>query len=221
LSGQNPKAPGFAGGYLLRGSFLVSAYAVVDGERRLVGAEAVLSRWNVAGCANCQTHVEAKAFLNLHAFTASAVDGALFEVDSHPRWDPERPQRSDRRSDEALQRRTPLATDQKDTSMSQSFPAVGHRYLVDFTAFRVELSFASETSMTYTGVKPDGSHSGSETVAITVRPVRDGLFLVTWQEADKTTVVHLEDYKRHEITTHITRPDLDFSIYHGTMRLIP
>jgi hypothetical protein len=104
--------------------------------------------------------------------------------------------------------------------MSDAFPAVGHRYLVDFRAFRVELRFDSETSMTYTGVRPDGSHGGSETVTIAVRPVRDGLFLVTWQESDKTTVVHLEDYKLNRIVTHITDPDLTFSIYEGTFRQI-
>ncbi|MFL5317902.1 MAG: MoaF-related domain-containing protein, partial [Microvirga sp.] len=50
--------------------------------------------------------------------------------------------------------------------MPEEFPAVGHRYLVDFSAFRVELYFESETSLTYTGVRPDGSHGGSETVTI-------------------------------------------------------
>lgn len=106
--------------------------------------------------------------------------------------------------------------------MAEPFPAVGHTYLVDFQQFRVELFFESETSMTYTGVRPDGSHGGSETVAITVRPVRDGLFLVTWQEADKTTVVHLEDYKLNRIVTHITDPgpERTFSIFEGTMSQI-
>ena len=101
--------------------------------------------------------------------------------------------------------------------MPETFPAVGHRYLVDFQAFRVELCFASETSLTYTGVRPDGSHGGSETVAITVTPVRDGLFLVTWQESDKTTVVHLEDYNLNRITTNITDANLVFSMHEGTM----
>lgn len=104
--------------------------------------------------------------------------------------------------------------------MSDAFPAVGHRYLVDFGAFRVELHFESETSMTYTGVRPDGSHGGSETVTIAIRPVRDQLFLVTWQESDKTTVVHLEDYRNNTIVTHITGADLSFSIFEGTMKEI-
>jgi hypothetical protein len=42
------------------------------------------------------------------------------------------------------------------------------------------------------------------------------LFLVTWQEADKTTVVHIEDYGRQTIITNITNPDLSFQQFHGT-----
>jgi len=105
--------------------------------------------------------------------------------------------------------------------MGLAFPGTGHRYLVDFQAFRVELFFHSESSLTYTGIKPDGSHGESETVHICVEPIRDELFLVTWQERDKTTVVHLEDYKNNTIITNITSPpDLTFMKFHGTMTLI-
>jgi hypothetical protein len=100
--------------------------------------------------------------------------------------------------------------------MSNQFPAVGHRYFVDFKAFRVQLYFNSLTSLTYTGVTSDGSLGGSETVTIKVETIGDDLFLVTWQESDKTTVVHIEDYKHHTIITNITTPDLAFDQYHGT-----
>lgn len=104
--------------------------------------------------------------------------------------------------------------------MLETFPGTGHRYLVDFKAFRVELYFQSESSLTYTGIKANGSHGSSETVSITVEPIRDQLFLVTWQESDKTTVVHLEGYKLNTIITNITDPDGTFSKYHGQMKLI-
>jgi hypothetical protein len=100
------------------------------------------------------------------------------------------------------------------------FPAVGHKYLVDFQQFRVILDFTSVTSMTFTGVAADGSTGGSTTVAIDVEPIRDGLFLVTWQEEDKTTVVHLEDYKNDTIITCITGSDGSFMKFHGTVALI-
>ena len=42
---------------------------------------------------------------------------------------------------------------------STIFPGTGHTYLVDFSAFRVELVFTSATSLTYTGISPDGTLS--------------------------------------------------------------
>jgi hypothetical protein len=115
--------------------------------------------------------------------------------------------------------------------MPDAFPAVGHKYLVDFRSatarFRVQLDFASETSLTYTGIDANGNPipNSSQTVNITVEPIRDQLFLVTWQESDGTTVVHLEDYKMNTIITNITSPGTgtnapDFSKFHGTMTQI-
>ncbi|CCD84936.1 Protein of unknown function [Bradyrhizobium sp. ORS 285] len=114
--------------------------------------------------------------------------------------------------------------------MSDAFPAVGHKYLVDFRAasgrgFRVQLDFASEASLTYTGIDAQGHPipDSSETVDITVTPIRDLLFLVTWQEREGTTVVHLEDYRMNTIITNITEPPGKagdrpaFSTFHGTM----
>jgi hypothetical protein len=113
--------------------------------------------------------------------------------------------------------------------MTDTFPAVGHTFLVEFTAdagpgkFRVLLDFHSESSLTYTGANADGTPVGdSETVDITVEPIRDLLFLVTWKEQTGTTVVHLEDYKNRTIITNITNPGAEpaspeFVKFHGTM----
>lgn len=103
--------------------------------------------------------------------------------------------------------------------MVKAFPGAGHRYLVDFKAFRVQLYFESDTSLTYTGVASDGSLGGSETVAITVTPIRDGLFLVTWEEAAGLTVVHLEDYKLNTIITNISQGG-KLQAFTGTMTQI-
>jgi hypothetical protein len=104
--------------------------------------------------------------------------------------------------------------------MGEIFPAVGHRYLVDFKAFRVEIDFQSETSMTYYNLDANGQHVGQETVAIAVEPIRDGLFLVTWTESDKTTVVHLEDYRFNRIITNITDPTTGLSKFEGDVTQI-
>ncbi len=107
------------------------------------------------------------------------------------------------------------------TQGTTNFPAVGHRYLVNFVAFRIELYFSSSTSLTYTGVRPDGTRGASETVTIRVEAIGDMLFLVTWQEADKATVVHVEDYAKNTIITNTTDPDNSFDQYHGTFTELP
>ena len=72
--------------------------------------------------------------------------------------------------------------------------------------------------MTYYNLDKNGNKVGSETVTIKVKPITDGIFLVTWQESDKTTVVHIEDYNRQTIVTNITEADLTFDQFHGTFR---
>jgi hypothetical protein len=107
----------------------------------------------------------------------------------------------------------------KSSVLASAFPAVGHRYLVDFVAFRVELQFTSDTSLTYFNVDANGKIVGQETVTIKVEPITDQIFLVTWQESDNTTVVHVEDYERHTIVTNITSPpNLKFDQFHGTFK---
>ncbi len=111
--------------------------------------------------------------------------------------------------------------------MADQFHAVGHKYLVSFSTddgsggFEApQLDFHSELDDLCRGEAYDGSLSGnSETVNISVEPIGDLLFLVTWKEQGGMTVVHLEDYRDNTIITCITAPGPDptFSKFHGTM----
>ncbi|MEA2189776.1 MAG: tyrosinase [Solirubrobacteraceae bacterium] len=65
----------------IRGSFLIEAFAEVGGERKLIGSEAVLSRWHVEGCANCQTHLLAGASFPLHGLDAERLGEDALEVE--------------------------------------------------------------------------------------------------------------------------------------------
>lgn len=58
----------------VKGSFVISAFATIDGKRQLIGTEAVLSRWNVALCANCQMHLEVQTFFSLPSGLATSVN---------------------------------------------------------------------------------------------------------------------------------------------------
>ncbi|HEY1749621.1 MAG TPA: tyrosinase family protein [Caulobacteraceae bacterium] len=68
----------------IRGSFLINAYVNHDGKRLRIGTEAVLSRWTVAGCANCQTHLEVKAHFALpQALAEGAPPNYEIELRTH------------------------------------------------------------------------------------------------------------------------------------------
>ncbi|WP_037066654.1 tyrosinase family protein [Pseudonocardia acaciae] len=69
----------------IRGSFIISAFVTVDGVRHCVGSEAVLSRWSVQGCANCQTHLETKAFIGLNPIREASLADAGYEVEVRTR----------------------------------------------------------------------------------------------------------------------------------------
>ena len=64
---------------------MISAHATIAGKRHNLRTEAVLSRCHVAGCANCQTHLEAKAFIGLPGFKEGLVKVEDIGVEMHTR----------------------------------------------------------------------------------------------------------------------------------------
>ncbi|MGN7986321.1 tyrosinase family protein [Pedobacter sp. 22226] len=64
----------------INGSFVLSAYATIDGVRHFLGAEPVLSRWRVVACKNCLTHLEVSASFTLYQFTEDEIARAIFDV---------------------------------------------------------------------------------------------------------------------------------------------
>jgi tyrosinase len=69
----------------IRGSFLISGWATVDGKQVYLGSHGVLSRWNVRGCLNCQAHLETKATIHLHGLADTALAKAAYHVEVHTR----------------------------------------------------------------------------------------------------------------------------------------
>ena len=58
------------------GSFVIRLYARGhDGEEVEVGREAILSRWNVKGCRNCQSHLEVDMHVPLDGVTLRLLEG--------------------------------------------------------------------------------------------------------------------------------------------------
>jgi MoaF-like len=97
------------------------------------------------------------------------------------------------------------------------FPAVGHVYEANFGSWVHHLHFESEAVMTLTTA--EGPFKGtSETVQIAVMFIRPGVFLTSWQEKDKTTVVHVEDFENSIVHTNITERSGAFIRRSGTLK---
>lgn len=64
----------------INGSFVVKAYATVNGTKYLVGTQSVLSRWKVTACRNCMMHLEVSATFSLSQFTEEEINEAIFEI---------------------------------------------------------------------------------------------------------------------------------------------
>ena len=62
----------------IRGSFLVATWAELEGSKQLIGLEPVLSRWQVLGCANCQTKLRVST--DLHLPPTADPDSVAVEV---------------------------------------------------------------------------------------------------------------------------------------------
>jgi hypothetical protein len=106
----------------------------------------------------------------------------------------------------------------------EGFPATGHVYEANFNEglILVRLTFGADgKTMTFqdAGSKMPGMKP-SESVSYTAVEVRPQVYLVTWQEQDKMTVVHLEDFERGTVRSHITAPSGDFFQLSGTLTKI-
>src|SRR4051812_41234923 len=71
-------------------------------------------------------------------------------------------------------------------AMAGVFPGAGKKFLVDFQAFKVLLDFSDEHSLTYYSYRKDGSVGEQETVSIETEQIAGNIYLVRWQESDKT-----------------------------------
>jgi hypothetical protein len=103
--------------------------------------------------------------------------------------------------------------------LHDAFPAKGHVYEADFGVYAFQLDVRSDAEMTLTGTK--GLSEGTkETVRIIVTPIRDGIFVVRWQEASGNRVVYIEDYKAASVHSFISTAKGELMHMHGRLKKI-
>lgn len=118
----------------------------------------------------------------------------------------------------ALLRMRLLTRQLMDTTNLITYP-IGHTYVFDIGVAEIEQRYESAQRMHYKVLT--GPRAGVEaTVPIDIKLIRPGVFLVSWQEDDQTTVVHVEDFDAGVFHTHVTMPDNTFRRFTGKMRRI-
>jgi len=93
---------------------------------------------------------------------------------------------------------------------------VGQTWIFDIGVARIEHRLESLTTLRYRVLTGDRAGS-TDRVAMQVQPLRGGLFLVSWQEADGITVVHVEDFAERRFEACVSFPGGRFERIRGTM----
>lgn len=92
-----------------------------------------------------------------------------------------------------------------------TYPMIGKRYFVEFPTMSFHLHFVSDKVLEFiVEHSPDLPKGSAHTVDVTIEPLRDELYLVSWQEQSGNTVVHLEDFKTHRVDAFLTMAGMKF-----------
>ncbi|WP_037155847.1 MoaF-related domain-containing protein [Rhizobium freirei] len=93
---------------------------------------------------------------------------------------------------------------------SNIFPAIGQIYEARFGDLAFHLKFHDDGKTMQFAPAASADFATAEAVIYHAVAIRPGVFMVTWTEADKTTVTHVEDFETGQVHTNITRPDHTF-----------
>jgi hypothetical protein len=97
------------------------------------------------------------------------------------------------------------------------FPIVGHVFEADFGAMTYHLHFETDSILTFSMVR--GPQVGmKQTVNYKKAEIRPNVYLVYWQEADKTAVTYLQDHENHVVYANITTAKNEFLNLKGTLK---
>lgn len=95
----------------------------------------------------------------------------------------------------------------------------GKKFLADLGAFKSELFFGQDDSLTFRIIAGGGpaEPGHTETVQIAISEVRPQVFMIAWKEATGATVTHIEDHENGILYSNATLPDGNFYTMTGTI----
>jgi phenolic acid decarboxylase len=103
------------------------------------------------------------------------------------------------------------------TALAEPGYPIGEKWIFDIGVAEIEHHYVSSTQMRYRILT--GSRAGEVgQVELQIQPVRGALYFVSWQESDRSTVVHLEDFSNCTFISCFTSPEAEFFRIQGRMR---
>jgi hypothetical protein len=93
-------------------------------------------------------------------------------------------------------------------------PDIGHIYEAHFDGAVLNVRYESKEVMTLT----DQAKRTSETVRMSSTKIRRGVLMFSWQEASKTTAVHVVDFENGVVYANTTQPDGTFIRMKGALK---
>jgi AcrR family transcriptional regulator len=117
---------------------------------------------------------------------------------------------------DAYQYQSQTLASQTLTSLTNDYP-IGEVWVFDIGVAEIEHRFIAADTMEYCILT--GPRAGEvDQVSIEIVAVRSGVYFVSWQEADNSTVVHLEDFTQGTFLSCFTSPQAEFMRISGRMR---
>jgi hypothetical protein len=102
------------------------------------------------------------------------------------------------------------------------FPHAGETFLVSYGEELAAINAYSEDGKTLRYEITEGPYKGAKAeVAFEWQAAGNDSFLISWQENDKSTVVHHDDFSGNTSNTFFTTPKLDFYRLQGTLTRVP
>lgn len=99
-----------------------------------------------------------------------------------------------------------------------SFPLAGQRFEVDYGDLVATNAYAEEgQSLTYE-ITASALAGNTATVAFEWRHLFGGTYAISWQEADGSTVVHIDDFEGGRSLAFFTTPDGQFFRLEGSLK---
>jgi len=99
-----------------------------------------------------------------------------------------------------------------------AFPMAGESFEVDYGDLVATNVYAPDgASLTY-AITGGALAGATATVAFEWRHLHGGVYILSWQEADRSTVVHVDDFEGGRSLAFFTTPDGQFFRLEGSLR---